>query len=329
MKILLMIVLLILLSASCRNVAEPVESNTPQGAFVVWFNGLSGNADVYFIEADSMIANAWKTGSASNQILELNNGQFAVLSSLSAELRVFFCNRTGTAEKTILFPAGSNPYSFCVTGDAGYSALLLTDSVAVFNIKSAEITGMIHTESNPSGVSYADGKLFTGHANYPDTSSPGGVSVINPVSGELIKWIDTGINTHWLKLQPSGMIHCYSTTYKNDGRVTVINPETLEITAVVLCGGAPGEAVSLNGCYLSPDGWGSSRLVKYTETGDFTGIDLPFAPTNLALWRDTLFATSFSVSKVYVLNATTFSVLDSINTSGEGPQGIIAVDPGN
>jgi len=323
-------ILFSLLAASCRDVAGPVEGNTPQGPFVVWFNGLSGNADAYFIASDSLITNAWSTGEAPNQIVELDNGQFAVLSSLSADLRVFSCNTTGVTEKTIQFPSGSNPYSFCVTGDIGYSALSLADSVAVFSIQSAEVTAMIHTRSNPSGVSYSCGMLFVGHANYPDASSPGGVSVINPVSGELIKWIDTGVNTHWLKLQPSGMIHCYSTTYTDDGRVTVINPETLEITAVVPCGGAPGEAISLNSSYcLSPDGWGSGGLVRYTETGEFTKIDLPFAATNLALLENTVYATSFGTAKVYMLDAETFSIVDSLQAGGEGPQGIIAVDPGD
>jgi len=322
-------ILLILLASSCRDVAGPVEGNTPGGSFVVWFNGLSGNADAYFVASDSLIVNAWSTGEAPNQIIEIDKGHFAVLSSLSAELRVFSCNTTGVTEKTIQFPSGSNPYSFCLAGDTGYSALCLTDSVAVFSIQSAGVTGMIHTRSNPSGIAYSGGKLFVGHANYPDASSLGGVSVINPVSGELIKWIDTGVNTHWLKLQTSGMIHCYSTTYTDNGKVTVINPETLEITAVIPCGGAPGEGIRINDNFISPDGWGSGGLVKYTETGDFTGIDLPFAATNLAVWGDTLFATSFGIAKVYMLDAQTFSVVDSLQAGGEGPQGIIAIDPGD
>ncbi len=322
-------ILLVITASSCRDVAGPVEGNTPQGPFVVWFNGLSGNADAYFIASDSLITNAWSTGEAPNQIVELDNGQFAVLSSLSADLRVFSCNTTGVTERTVQFPAGSNPYSFCMTGDTGYSALSLADSVAVFSIQSAETTGMIHTRSNPSGTAYSSGKLFVGHANYPDASSPGGVSVISPVSGELIKWIDTGVNTHWLKLQPSGMIHCYSTTYTDDGKITIINPETLEMVAAVQCGGAPGESINVNDSYISPDGWGSGGLVKYTETGDFTRIDLPFSATNLAVYGDTLYATSFGSAKVYMLDAATFSVVDSLQAGGEGSQGIIAVDPVN
>jgi hypothetical protein len=325
----LAVILLVLLASSCRDVAGPVEGNTPGGPFVVWFNGLSGNADAFFIASDSLITNAWSTGEAPNQIVDLGNGQFAVLSSLSADLRVFPCNTTGETERTIQFPAGSNPYSFCLAGDIGYSALSLADAIAVFSIQSAEITGMISTRSNPSGVSYIGGMLFVGHANFPDASSPGGVYVINPVSGEVIKWIDTGVNTHWLKLQPSGMIHCYSTTYKDDGKVTIINPETLEIAAVIHCGGAPGEGIRIDDSYISPDGWGNGGLVKYTETGDFTRVDLPFAATNLAVCGDTLYATSFGVAKVYMLNTATLSVVDSLQAGGEGPQGIIAVDPGD
>ncbi|MCK5131440.1 MAG: hypothetical protein KAR40_04735 [Candidatus Sabulitectum sp.] len=323
-------IFLILALASCRDVVGPATGDTPEGSCIVWFNGLSANASAYFEKSDSLVTNAWSTGSAPNQIVGLGNNEFAVLSSLSAEIRFFSSGNTGSTIGSVLFPEGSNPWSFSVSDGAGYAALLLTDCVAVFDAASFQFTGTIPTSPNPSGIACSGNRLFVGHANWPESSSSGGVSVISIDSGELINWIDTGVNTHWLKLQPSGMLHCYSTTYPDkDGRITIINPESLSIEAVILCDGAPGEGVPAGNAFLSPDGWGNGGLIKYSESGDFSRIDLSFAPTGLALRENTIYATSFGANKVYMLDAESFSLLDSLQAGGEGPQGIIAIDPTN
>lgn len=329
MKKIILAVSLILAFTSCRDVVGPVEGNTPEGPYAVWFNGLSANASVFFEECDSLITNAWSTGSAPNQILGLGSNQFAILSSLSAEIRLYSGENTGTTIGSIPLPEGSNPWSFAVLDGLGYATLLLSDSVAVFDAASYEIISMISTDPNPSGIACSVDKLYVGHSNWPESSSPGGVSVISLDSGELLDWIDTGVNTHWLKLQPSGMLHCYATTYQNDGTITVIDPATPEIIAVIQCGGAPGEGVRSGNCFLSPDGWGNGGLVKYTESGEFSRIALPFAPTNLAISGNTLYATAFGADMVYLLDPATYLILDSLQAGGQGPQGIIAIDPSN
>ena len=329
MKRIIVAVSLILAITSCRDVVGPVEGNTPGGPYVVWFNGLSANASVFFEESDSLITNAWTTGSAPNQILALGSNQFAILSSLSAEIRFYSGENTGTTIGSILLPEGSNPWSFAFLDGLGYATLLHSDSVAVFDTASLEITSMISSDPNPSGIACSGDRLYVGHSNWPESSSPGGVSVISLDSGELLNWIDTGVNTHWLKLQPSGMLHCYSTTYQNDGTITAIDPVTLEIKTVIQCGGAPGEGVRSGDCFLSPDGWGNGGLVKYTESGDFSRISLDFAPIGLAISGNTMYATSFGTHSVYLLDTATCQVIDSLQAGGEGPQGIIAVDPSN
>ncbi len=234
-KIISIIIFLILTITGCRNVVEPVEGNTPEGPFVVWFNGLSGFADAYFTEADTLIANGWSTGQSPNQILQTGSNEFAVLSSLDADIRFFDGSNTGSTLGSIQLPAGSNPYSFTIENNLGYAALLLSDSVAVFNTQSFQISHFITTNSNASGIAVKGDTLFVGHGSYPDASSPGGVSVIDLKADTLLKWIDTGVNTHWLKIQTTGLLHCYSTTYQNDGAVTVIDPETLQVLTVINC----------------------------------------------------------------------------------------------
>ena len=330
MNKLLGILVMVLFSAACRDAVGPVEGNMPEGPFVVWFNGLAYNADAYFIEADSLIVNAWSTGDAPNQVLPCGANGFAVLSSISADLRIFSGDETGTTEKTVYFPEGSNPYSFVLSGSTGYAALSTRDSIAVFNTETAVVEKMIPSRANPSGIEYRNGSIFLSYANYPDPSSPGGVSVFDASSGAEVTWIDTGVNTYWLKIQPSGMLHCYSTTYPDlNGRITIVDPSTMEVSAIVECGGSPGEAIKVGNHYLSPDGWGTGGLIRYTESGDFTLVNLPFSPTGLVLWENTIYATSFGAGKVYMLDDESFSILDSLQAGGEGPQGIIAIDPSN
>ncbi len=329
MKRIIILLYLILVAASCRDAVGPAEGDTPEGSYVVWLNGLSGFADAYFIQENTLITNAWSTGQAPNQILSLGNNTFAVLSSLSADIRFFSGENTGTTAGSVILPDGSNPWSFAICDGVGYATLLLTDSVAVFDATSFQITGSIPANSSPSGIACSGQRLFVSHANYPDASSPGGVSVINIDSGELIQWIDTGENTHWLKLQPTGMLHCYSTTYQNDGKISIVNPATLAIEAVIQSGGAPGEGVQSGNFFLSPDGWGSGGIVKYNESGLYSRIDLPVSPANLAISGNTIYATSFAANMIYLLDSATFMVVDSLQAGGEGPQGIIAVDPSN
>jgi len=319
----------ILTVLSCRDAVGPEPGNTPEGPFVVWFNSLSGNADAFFENSDSLITAAWSTGSVPNQILTSEGDGFAVLSSASCDIRFYSGAAAGQTYSSVLLPSGSNPYCFTLSGGSGYATLLLLQGIAVFDRVSGEVTDTIPAGANPSGIALSGNRLFVSHGNYPDASSPGGVSVFNSSTGELLTWIDTGINTHWLKLQPSGMLHCYSTTYSDDGRITVVDPETLSITAVVQCGGAPGEGVAVGDHFLSPDGWNGGDLVNYSESGQFSRLQVPFNPTGLAVSGNIIYATSFSADRVYLLDSETFAVIDSLQTGGLGPLGIIAIDPSN
>jgi len=330
MKRIIILLYLILVAASCRDVAGPAEGNAPEGPFVVWFNGLSGYTDAYFIEADTVITHAWLTGEAANQITNIQGDAFAILSSLTADLRVFSGNRLGVTDQIVDFPEGSNPYSFVFSGNTIYVTLYLDNSIAVTDIVSGSIVKYITTKSNPCGIEYYGGKIFVSYANLPDPSSPGGVSVYDPETEAEIIWIDTGVNTNWLRIQPSGMLHCYSTTYPEvNGHITIVDPATFQICTTVECSGAPAEAIQVGESFISPDGWGLGGLIKYNESGDFTRVELPVAPINLTISGNTIYATSFAANMIYLLDASTFSVIDSLQSGGEGPQGIIAIDPSN
>ena len=322
------VTLIFLASLSCRDAAGPSNEESPGGSAVVWFNGLSANADAWYPEADSLIHGAWLTGSAPNQILPLDDHSFAILSSLDAELFTASLDETGEYLLHIPLPGGTNPYCFTVSGETAWTSLLLADSVIGMDLSDGSLLPGFATRSNPSGIACTDSLIFVAYSNWPDTSSPGGVSVFNRNTYAETAWLDTGINSNWLVLQPTGLVHCYSTTYQGDGKVTIIDPSSGgSVIAAVCCGGAPGEAVYCSRKFISPDGWGDGGLVIYDESGVWERAPLNFAPSGLAVHGQVLYATCFTGNMVYMLDPETFSVTDSIPSGGDGPQGIIAVNP--
>lgn len=318
-------IFLLLAFASCKDVTGSDVNSLPSGPFVVWFNGLSGNADGYFINQDSLITNCWTCGSAPNQIIEYSSGRFAILSSMDSEIRFF----SGLDYSSLALPEGSNPYCLTTYGNLGYATLLLSGEIVVFDITANEVEETFSVRSNPSGITLASSKLFVGSGNYPESSSPGGVSIISPDDGTEIKWLDTGVNTNWLEVLPTGNVHAYSTTYQGDGAISIIDPESMQISAVVNCGGAPSAGIMVNDYFLSPDGWGEGGIIKYYESGDFSRISLPFSPTNLTHYGECLYTTSFASNMVYILDSSTYQIIDSLEAGGEGPQGVIAITPEN
>ena len=75
------------------------------------------------------------------------------------------------------------------------------------------------------------------------------------------------------------------------------------------------------GLYRSDDAglsWSKLRTDKYMR-----GVTV--APQN----SNIIYVTSFSSDKVYILNSLDYSFIDSLQAGGQGPQGVIAVEPVN
>jgi YVTN family beta-propeller protein len=310
----------------CRDTTGPQGGQNPAGDMVVWFNGLSANADAYLPESDSLVQNCWPTGDTPNDIQDLGQGRFAVLSSMGADLRIYDSENAGEIQGSVSFPAGSNPYSMAVSGDMAYVTLLLPSRVAAVDLSSMTIAGQWNVPVNPSGIAVCGGRLFVTHGNWPEPS-PGGVTVLDRATGEELAWLDTGVNTAWAWTSPStGMVHCGATTYADDGSVSIINPATLQVTVTMSTGGTPGEPVEIGGDWISPGGWGGNRLLVYREDGGWNWVETGFAATGLALLENRIYATDFGDNCVRVLDTSTLAPLDTLTAGGEGPQGIVALD---
>lgn len=324
---LILAALAVTLTTGCRDTTGPSGNENPAGDIVIWFNGLSNTVDAWFPKSDSLVQTCWISGNTPNAILDLEEGRFAVLSSLDADLRLYDSDQGGAVDASINLPVGSNPYGAVRNDDLVYITLLLTSKVAVVNLISLSVTAQWDVPANPSGIAYSEGKVFVTHGSWPETSSPGGVTVLDAATGEELAWLDTGINTSWARAFPeTGMVHVGSTTYADDGKISIIDPQTHTITAQLSTGGTPGEPILVGGDFVSPDGWSGNKLLVYSEDGTFQWVNTEFNSTGLAILENSIYATDFGGNCVRVLSATDFSVQKTLEAGGEGPQGIIALD---
>ncbi len=325
---LILATLAVTLTTGCRDNTGPSQNENPQGDIVVWYNGLSGTIDAWFPKSDSLVQICWTSGQTPNAILDLEDGDFAVLSSLDSDLRLYDSEQGGEATASIYLPVGSNPYSAARNNDTVYITLLLTSEVAVADLTSLTVTNLWDVPANPSGIAYSNGRIFVTHGSWPETTSPGGVTVLDAATGDSLAWLDTGINTTWAKAFPEeGMVHVGATTYADDGTISIIDSQTLDITQFT-AGGTPGEPIMTADGFISPNGWSDTNLLVYTQEGTFNWVDTEFSSTGLAYLEEEneIYATDFGGNCVRVLKATDFSVLDTLEAGGEGPQGIIALD---
>ncbi len=324
---LILATLAVTLTTGCRDNTGPSQNENPAGDIVVWYNGMSNTVDAWFPKSDSLVQTCWLSGNTPNAIIDIGDGRFAVLSSLDADLRLFDSEQGGTVDATIYFPVGSNPYGVARNDDVVYITLLLTSKVAEASLTDLTVTNQWDVPANPSGIAYSNGRIFVTHGSWPETTSPGGVTVLDAATGDSLAWLDTGINTTWARAIPeTGMVHVGATTYANDGSISIIDPVTMQITQQISTGGTPGEPVRTPDGFISPNGWSGNQLLVYTESGDFNWVDTGFSSTCLAYLENSIYATDFGGNCVRVLSPADFSVEDTLTAGGEGPQGIIALD---
>ncbi|MFO7627492.1 MAG: hypothetical protein R6V62_09560 [Candidatus Fermentibacteraceae bacterium] len=324
---LILATLALTLTTGCRDNTGPSQNENPAGDIVVWYNGLSNTVDAWFPKSDSLVQTCWISGNTPNAILDIGDGDFAVLSSLDADLRLYDSEQGGAFDAAINLPVGSNPYGAAAHDDNVYITLLLTSRVAVANLVSLTVTHQWDVPANPSGIAYSNGRIFVTHGNWPETSSRGGVTVLDAATGDSLTWLDTGINTTWARAFPeSGMVHVGATTYADDGAISIIDPVTMEIAQTIDTGGSPGEPIRIGREFISPNGWSGNQLLIYIEGGRFEWFEQDFNSTCLAYLENSIYSTDFSGNCVRVLSATDFSVQDTLAAGGEGPQGIIALD---
>jgi hypothetical protein len=324
----IMLAFLLLIIMACDSTTSPGSQPNPAGTVIAWFNGNSDTIDLYFPGCDSLVNNAYITGNTPNDLLDLGSDMLAVVNSLSSNLQIFDLSASGAVTYEIVFPPGSNPWAMTYGYDNIWVTLLMSHQVATVSTEDWTLGGAIEVSDNPSGIAIASGSIFVSHGNFPVTSSPGGVTVLDAVTLDQTGWIDTGVNTTELwYCEETGMIHAFSTTYVDDGVVSIIDPVNATLFAQVQTGGDPHSPVRLGSSFACCDGFGST-IFFYSESGTLQSTwdpDASAALMGLAVSGDTLYMTDFTGDKVNRALWLQQDLLDPV-TAGDGPQGIISID---
>jgi len=316
------VVTLLVLAVACGSPEGP-EWSVPDGSAVAWFDGLGWSLDLYFPEEGALLETAYTTGESPADIIPLGSGRFAVVNSLSSS--VGFYDLDGRSPVVTDLPAGSNPYAACALGDTLFVALLLADSVAVFDAATGAVTGYLAVGGNPDAVSAVDGRLFVGHGNWPDGDFPPGVTVVDLATGQPVDTIAAPENVYGMRYFPStGHIHAVSSTYTDDGAVTIIDPSAPAVSATIATGGSPGLPAWSDGMFVAGDGWSSDNLYEYDEGGLQSVWQTGFGVTGVAARGDTLYMTDFDDDLVLVGLLSGQVLIDTLE-AGDGPQGVAII----
>jgi len=320
--------LISLVAVSCNSPVEPDPGSNPGGLVIAWFNGLGNTIDLYFPESDSLVSTAYVTGNAPNDFLYMGSDKLAVLSSLSSILQIVDLAVSGSILHEISFPGGSNPWAM----DYGYGniwvTLLLSDQIVTVSTETWTLGGAVDVPEFPYGIALAAGAIFVSHGDFYPDITPGGVTVIDAVTLEETGWIDTGQNTTELwHCSDTGNIHAFSSTFTDDGVISIIDPVTATIKAQVQTGGNPHSPVRSGSSFACCDAWGSS-IFFYNESGTLQSTWIPDSSitlAGLAVSGDTLYMTDFVEDKVYMGLWESQTLLGSLS-AGDGPQGIVVVE---
>ena len=327
MKTPALLVALVLAAAACETTTGPSSQPNPAGTVIAWFDGLAGTVDLYYPGCDSLVSPAYTAGSAPNDILFLGDDMLAVLNSLTPSLQVFDLSSSGTLLHEVELPQGSNPWAMAYGYEGIWITLLASHQVVEVSTDDWTIAGSVDVPDNPSGIAIAAGRIYVSHADWPVSSSPGGVTVLNAVTLEQEGWIDTGVNTSDLwYCTGTGSLHAMSTTYTGDGTVTIIDPLSCSIQAQVLTVGPPASPVKLGTGWACCESFGDT-VYFYGYTGTPTAAWVPVESASLggmAVSGDTLYMTDFGGDTVIRAFWETQSLIDPL-PAGDGPQGMEAV----
>jgi DNA-binding beta-propeller fold protein YncE len=164
---------------------------------------------------------------------------------------------------TVALGEGTNPMQVALVGRKAYITLLLTNEVAEVDLDKLEVSQRIPVGNGPTGIAYANNKIYVTNTNFQgfDPSAgvsqygPGTVSVLDPFTKQTLKNIPVDINPQTILEDNRGRLHVVCTGNFGDipGKINVIDPKTDTVVSKIDIGGAPGSlAFVFNGkAYLS------------------------------------------------------------------------------
>jgi len=321
---------------------------TPAPGFL---GGVSGNREIgVVVNSSGKSITMFQLGSPSTtQVIALGSSSTITPTGLSMRLRkaavplgnaasVAIVNlETATVQKFFTFASGNATGSAWSNDTTVFVANTSTNKIGRFYTTQAAtaITSQTDVAVAPTAVEFAGGKIFVVSGNFtsfPPTAS-GIVTVINPTTMAVLGIVQTGgPNSSAAAVGPDGLLYVLNTgDYTAQSSIAIINPATLAVETIPNVGVGQGSiSIDANGlAYLSS--FSGATMVWNTKTRVLVrGASDPLCAkrAGTGLCRGASDAVPAATGKIYqtffgspsqglapyvfVYNATTFSLTDSI-----------------
>jgi len=231
-------IIILILFTSCDNTGDkPVLFPAGKGLFILnEGNFMAGNGSVSFYSEE--------TGKIYNDLFSSENnrplGDVPTCMAADGNRGFIIVNNSGTLEVVNLRTMESlktmtglvSPRQMVIYNGKGYLSSLISDKITVIDINNGELTGSIDIGCSSEAMVVAGGKLFV--ANWSGGSS---ITVIDPLTDEIIASITTGLEPESMAADRNGMLWVLCTGgYMNEEvpRIMKINTLTLKVEAAML-----------------------------------------------------------------------------------------------
>jgi len=181
------------------------------------------------------------TGSAPNKLAESDGILYAVITYENSIQKIN--SETGESLGYIYLENSSAPNDICIVDGFAYVSGNNSYKLYKINLSSGDVVADVQVGTAPEGVFQVGINIWVANAGYDIGSGsydPGTVSVINPVTMEVVRTVSTGLNPRNGQLI-NGMVHvtCSGDFGATPGRVDLIAPDANEAEIIIELGGTP------------------------------------------------------------------------------------------
>ncbi len=274
-KLMVLLVCVALLSVTfvtCKEDSPTAPIPPPPTAKAIFIlNSAATSISVIDPATGTVYNNVATVGTWPNQLFFHNNKLYCVNSG-SNNIMVFNTD-TYAAETPIPLGSGQNPMNMAAYDNTtAYVACSVSEKVLKVNLTSKTVVDTIDAGVGATGIAITSNKVYVANTAFDGvnfTYGQGTVTVIDAVTGNVLKTVNVAMNPQDIDVAPDGRVHviCTGDYFSVFGKVMIINPATDTVVDSVMIGGSPG-SIRISDTdkrgYLGV--WGMGLMVYDTET---------------------------------------------------------------
>lgn len=260
-----------LMMVGCSSTTDSPVNSGHSTAHAVWVvNTLGESLSKVDLDSGTVVTDALLLDSAPNDIA-ISGDLAYVVNSVSNNIQIFDLTTEETVG-TIEIYMGLNPYFIVIENQQrAFVSNWLTGNVSVLDLQSQTEVDTITTGGVPQGLCVTDDYLFVSDVNFDlvnYTYGPGHLLAYSLATLDYVDSVEVGVNPQMVQLGPDGKLHivCTGIIGADEGRIDIVDPQTLTIERTILIGGSPGSLTfnSQNVAYLGSVAWtGEGWLLSY------------------------------------------------------------------